>query len=103
MHDDFFTPRRQFLRVLARDWRLYRFDLLWGLFYALAGFFFATPRSFHGAPLFAPFFTLSLGVGHAEDARARDFPEVLGKADAALYASKEAGRDRVTVASDERP
>jgi diguanylate cyclase (GGDEF)-like protein len=47
--------------------------------------------------------TLSLGVGHAEDARARDFPEVLGKADAALYASKEAGRDRVTVASDERP
>lgn len=64
MNSDFFTPRRQFLRVMAHDWRAHRTDFLWGTFYALIGFYITSPAH-DGKPvqLIAPFFLLGLAMG----------------------------------------
>lgn len=59
----FFSRRRQFLRVLALDWRQNRIDILWGVFYVLIGFYLGRPRHLAPDHLFinAPF-TLLGGV-----------------------------------------
>lgn len=66
MNEEFFSTRRQFRRVLALDWRHYRYDVLWASFYSLAGFFMPSRELIHrpGAaqPLMAPFILLSLAV-----------------------------------------
>lgn len=52
----------------------------------------ANPPSVHGRPL-----NLSLSMGVAELRPGENFDQLLERADAALYASKAGGRDRVTV------
>jgi diguanylate cyclase (GGDEF)-like protein len=42
--------------------------------------------------------TISLGVAHASGPEPVDVAELLERADRALYASKDAGRNRVTLA-----
>lgn len=61
---DFFSPRRQFLRVLAHDWRIFSRDIAFGTFYALIGFFgkrgaFQTSDHLLGMP----FVLLAVAVG----------------------------------------
>ncbi len=43
----------------------------------------------------APTFTASFGVAHSDDAD--DFDELMARADAALFAAKDAGRDRICL------
>lgn len=63
---EFFSPSRQFLRVLAHDWRLFNKDIVFGAFYALIGFFgkfgaIASNAQHH--ILIMPFVLLAVAVG----------------------------------------